>query len=666
MRFLAHEELREGQREMISDGINALKENGFLLANAPTGIGKTAAALSAALTISRSRIGQKNPVLFMTGRQTQHRIVVDTVRKINQRLNPNEEKIRLVDMIGQKDMCIHPHASEHDIGFSRLCANLRSKRKCKPFLEDSPGLRLRVLQDPLHVDELVNISKTHQEGHIVQPTCPWKVARECASSADVVVCDYNHLFNENVRDSSLKAMGLNMDEMILVLDEAHNLPERIRMGLRRRLTADLIRDAVFELEEHRESGLNSEETVQNRTCEAALKRYRMRIVQWIKDQKSNLGKAQGRQDEQEMRVEPSLILSMLRQEFEGDISGEKIAFSELIALLESVNAISNEDEDETACYRLATVLSILSRFEKSSALCVVLTARRDSVWITTHLLDPAIIGKEIFNSVRGGILMSGTLTPPRMYAENLGIDEERGILAADYPSPFMADRRPVIITSDVSTLWGRRGEENTRMIRNHLHSLLQNTPGHVAIFCPSYAMLKEIIGEGNWPGRLLLMEESNWSKKRVEGAISEMRGARIRGTKVILAGVYGGRLSEGLDYSGNLLDAVACIGIPNAPKSVQNDSLKKYIEKQSGSNNAWRYGVFQPAINRILQAMGRAIRKAEDRAFILLLDDRLLKPNYKKCLPPTFTPFTASDPSRTARQVKRFFERHPEPAIDEN
>ena len=96
------------------------------------------------------------------------------------------------------------------------------------------------------------------------------------------------------------------------------------------------------------------------------------------------------------------------------------------------------------------------------------------------------------------------------------------------------------------------------------------------------------------------------------------------------------------------------------------EGMKEYIEKESGSNIAWRYAVLQPAVNRILQGMGRAIRKAEDRAFILLLDDRLLKPNYKKCLPPTLTPFTASDPNRTARQAKRFFERHPEPAIDEN
>ena len=520
--------------------------------------------------------------------------------------------------------------------------------------------------DPLHVDELISMSKSHRSEGMDKPTCPWKVARETAANADILVCDYNHLFNENVRDASLKAMGFNLNDMILILDEAHNLPERVRMGLRRRLNADLIRDAGFELEEHIGENKGVQDISRARACEAILKRFRNRFIHWIKEQKSNLNEAQGRRDELEMRVNPEVVLSMLRQELSNSISSDEVAVGGFMQQLREVNVELTEDEENTACERLAIVLDILQRFEKSSALCLVLTERGDSAWMTTHLLDPALVGREIFENVQGGILMSGTLTPPEMYADSLGIPSQREIISSDYESPFMADRRPVFIASNVSTLWARRGEENTRAIQNHLHSLLQNTPGHVAVFFPSYAMLREIIEDGYWPNRVEIIEESNWSKKRVENEIQDMRDMRLSGTKVLLAGVYGGRLSEGIDYSGNLLDAVACVGIPNPPKSVHNDALKEYIENASGSNAAWRYAVLQPAVNRILQAMGRAIRKAEDRAFILLLDDRLLKPNYKRCLPPTFTPFTASDPNRTARQAKRFFERHPEPAIDEN
>ena len=105
-RFVAHESLRDAQGEMISDGIASLAAGGFLLASAPTGRGKTAAALAAAIEVARSSTDPP-VVMFLTGRQSQHKIVVDTVRKINERLGPDVAKVRLVDLIGQQGMCIN-------------------------------------------------------------------------------------------------------------------------------------------------------------------------------------------------------------------------------------------------------------------------------------------------------------------------------------------------------------------------------------------------------------------------------------------------------------------------------------------------------------------------------------------------------------------------------
>ena len=86
--FFAHEQIRDTQKEMVSDGIIALNERGFLLAAAPTGIGKTAAALASAFEVTNfySASTEMPKILFMTGRQSQHRIVVETVRKINSKL----------------------------------------------------------------------------------------------------------------------------------------------------------------------------------------------------------------------------------------------------------------------------------------------------------------------------------------------------------------------------------------------------------------------------------------------------------------------------------------------------------------------------------------------------------------------------------------------------
>ena len=101
--FFAHEEARRSQIEMISDGVETLSGGGFLLAAAPTGIGKTAAALASALQASfDNNLSPERPkIIFMTGRQSQHRIVVDTVRKINSRIPDGVPKITLVDIIGR-------------------------------------------------------------------------------------------------------------------------------------------------------------------------------------------------------------------------------------------------------------------------------------------------------------------------------------------------------------------------------------------------------------------------------------------------------------------------------------------------------------------------------------------------------------------------------------
>ena len=251
IRYLAHEEARPGQLEMIHDCLRALHAGGHHLAAAPTGIGKTAAALAAAIDAARTANGPRT-IFFLTSRQSQHKIVVDTVRRINAR-RPPQEKVRLVDMVGQSNMCVQPFAKESPPLFSLLCSQARSQRTCKPYLTQAPGLRQRILSDPLHVDELVQMAQTHSEHGVPTLTCPWKAAREAVSSADVFVGDYNHLFVDAVREASLNAMEVDLSDLIVIVDEAHNLPDRIRMGMERRFTPTVVRNATIDLEEYTET-----------------------------------------------------------------------------------------------------------------------------------------------------------------------------------------------------------------------------------------------------------------------------------------------------------------------------------------------------------------------------------------------------------------------------
>ena len=124
--------------------------------------------------------------------------------------------------------------------------------------------------------------------------------------------------------------------------------------------------------------------------------------------------------------------------------------------------------------------------------------------------------------------------------------------------------------------------------------------------------------------------------------------------KGLLWGVQGGSMSEGVDYPDNLLESVVVVGVPLAPPSIEVEFLKKYYDKKFGSGKGEDYGYLFPAMNRVAQASGRAIRSETDRAFIVLLDDRFGEGRYRKYLPPDLLPRETND---LRKEAEGFFRR---------
>ena len=674
--FLAHDELRDSQGEMIVDGIAALGAGGFLLASAPTGIGKTAAALAAALDAAR-KSPEPKLVMFLTGRQSQHRIVVDTVRRINERLDSESVKVRLVDLIGQQGMCINEIRHEHRALFSRLCADKRGSRTCRPWIGDTDLVRPRILRDPLHVDELVSLCEGRDE-ELPHGICPWKAARESAAHADVVVCDYNHVFVEAVRDSSLSAMGLDLGDTILVVDEAHNLPDRIRRGFERRITMKVIRDAIFEIEEHsertqsegaslegEESDANDSELDRLRRMKAAMRRLGDGLPRWFAEIEDGLAGSIGEDQNVSMTEFIERVSGILSEDIERALDADT-----LVRMLQTIRVDIDENDDEleeeTACTRLAILLQTCLQNHDSPAFALV----HDKIGgeehrLTTHLLDPGVVSESLLEICSGAIMMSGTLFPPEMYYDLLKVPQDRVSIVKEYTSHFLSERRPVLIAKDVTSRYSDRGEENTARLRAHIHSVLKQAPGHVAVFAPSYAMLEQILLEDDdWivKSRRMLQERPGASKEEMDRMVDNLHRLRREETPAILAGVLGGKLAEGVDYPGNILDAVVCIGMPLPPPSSRQEALRSYYEERYGKQRAWRYADSQPAINRLMQAIGRPIRKAADRALVVLLEKRLLQRGYRLCLPKGAHFVESIDSSRTQRHAERFFRNNPDPA----
>ena len=686
--FLAHAKPRPGQLEMIQDGILALAKGGFHLAAAPTGIGKTAASLAAALEVA-GRSSQKKTVFFLTSRQTQHRIVVDTVRRINER-RKGSMPVRLVDMVGQAGMCVQPFAKESPLVFSLLCSQARKTRSCKPWITSAPGLKERILATPLHVDELVDISRTHTVHGEPAQTCPWKAAREAVSDADVFVGDYNHLFDDGVRESSLKAMDLSLEDIIIVVDEAHNLPDRIRMTLEKRLTRTMIRNTQMELEEY--AGVLAEAM---KAPGGDVFSFSHGLAAWAFDVvKASRGgfdalfngymrNLSGQDEEAEVAVDDVLnVFHRACDTVDGKAGQQQLQASssphpevdvavrihQLRDVFQSVDVDMEAGDDgnpmEPNAHKVAEILDCLLKFGSTPALTMIYDTKGKDGRITTHLLDPGLVSKPVFEQSAGALLMSGTLYPPSMYANILALPQTRTTSVA-YASPFAAMRRPVVVAKNVTTKYTERSLANTLALREHVQALIDASPGNVAVFAPSYAMLNEVILEGHFRGARLMAESRDWTKGDLDQIVDTLLEEKRNGRKILLAGVFGARLSEGVDYHSGALDAVACIGIPNSPPSVLSKSLKTYAEERFGRNLAWRYTVSQPAVNAILQAMGRPIRSIGDRALIVLLDRRVTDRTYSGCFPSDLRMNDSSDADSTRRFARRFFAKvHPDRTVD--
>ena len=662
--FVAHEKLRSAQEKMIKEGITALEGNGFLFAAAPTGIGKTAASLAAALEVARSSSSSKQ-ILFLTGRQSQHKIVVETIKKINSKLTEGENDVKVVDIIGRESMC-----EEID--------RITGKCSCEEGIVEGSKQKRRedlkeiILESPKHVDEIIQIGKKKK-------ICSWTAARSAVKNCDILICDYNHVFVENVSESSLSAMKIDLGNTILIIDEAHNLPDRIRNGLERRAIMKIFRDSRLEIEEFldsREQAMKkldlSEfqddfDIVGIRESARQMKKLEKEMKKWYKRKESELIKT-GKKD---MKIETSDFIgeidSILNEELNVKNEGKFVILKKLINQLLRVK-VDQEDDDEkdTASTRLAELLSITLEYLHNTALVLVFDLLGDEGRVRSFLLDPGVVSGPIFAGTNGAILMSGTLFPPEMYADLLEIPRTRKLIMTEYKSPFLSDLRPVLVAKDVTTRYTERSHSNTERIRQHILAVLRNTPGHVAFFSPSYALMDDVLADANWlPGHIRIIdEEKRMSKSRVNGIVDELLNERRNHRQVLLAGVLSGKLAEGVDYPNNILDAVICLGLPLAPPSARQDALKEYYVERFGNNKAWRYTSTQPAINSILQALGRPIRKSADRAIVILLEKRIMMRQFRNCLPINIDIFESPDYNRTERLTKNFFKRNPEPAVE--
>ncbi|MBI2578336.1 MAG: ATP-dependent DNA helicase [Candidatus Aenigmarchaeota archaeon] len=599
--------VRPSQQEMISDVKMALQERRHLIADAPTGLGKTIASLFPAVEYAQEN---GKTVFFLTSRLSQHKMAIETMQQLG---------IPAVDIIGKKWLCSHDVQDFDSTMFSNFCHGMVSNRQCKYYnnfrvKEVTYGAQQMIIQignKPLHSEDAKKLA-----GHTY---CTYELLMEAAKKSVVIVADYFHIFSSNER-KFFKRLNKSLENSIIIVDEAHNLPDRIRKNLSSKISTRTIELAKRESDRF---GLH-------------VKDY----LDCIEDVVKSLAK-QKLLAANESFIQKSDIVERIEK-----LCGYKAAVVSLSRACQKVL----EDKRKSFIEKIVTFLENWLGDDYGYAR-IVSRERifgKDHISVFYNCMDPSVASKNIISQSYSTILMSGTLSPMEMYRDLLGMEEERTDLKS-YPSPFPKENRMNIITTEITTKYTERTPENYARIARTVVLCTAAIKGNVAVFFPSYKIMKEIYAISKENIQKPMFVEVQGATKEERKKLQEEFAAQYE-KGAVLFGVLAGSFSEGIDLPGDKLNGVITIGIPLEKPSLASQALIDYYEQRF--KKGMDYGYFYPAMRKVVQAAGRCIRTERDIGICVFGDKRLNSRRFRNMFPRNWD-FVVTE--RPELEIRKFF-----------
>ncbi len=588
--FFPHDTKRPGQDTLMEDISEALTDGKTILTHAPTGLGKTAAALSEALAVAME---EDKVIFFLTNRHTQHQIAIDTLKKIKKKTGSD---FHTVDLIGKRWMCNQSIAQMMGSDFNEYCKSLVEKGECEFYNNVKKKSALQV-QAQVHIKDLQRQGPLHT-GELIEQCqdkkmCSYEIAVAMSKNARIIIGDYYYMFNPHVQASILNKIERELQDIIVVVDEGHNLPNRVTEMMSNNLTTNMIKNGLVEAKKYRYDG----------------------IIVWLQDMMEILNNLVG--DEEK---------TVTREQFTNALK-IKIDYEEL---MNQLDLAAEEIRKKQRRSYLGGISAFLEAWEGPDEGFVRIIAEHRSKYgpiisLQYSCLDPALITRDIFKNIHSAIIMSGTLQPTFMYKDILGIDN--GVMK-DYTSPFPPENKVSLIVPDTSTKYTVRGDVMYKRIANHCSEIIKLTPGNVAIFFPSY-YLRDSIAPFLSTKRKCFYEKNTMTKEEKQGLLQEFEAEKDVGG--VLLGVSGANFAEGIDFPGDILKTVVVVGLPLAKPDLKTKSLITYYDTKYGKG--WDYGYTFPAFSKCIQSAGRCIRSETDEGVVVYLDERFAWQRYYNCFP---------------------------------
>lgn len=593
--------MRPGQADLMNTVTDAPPETRFLLIEAPTGMGKTLGIMLPALKEALNRGG---PLLYLTPKNSQHAVAEHAARQL--------EHPRTLTLTAK----------------SRIC--MKSEPLCNPqHCEFAKDYYEKVAKHRLveKLGRLRSVTQTTLESYARKyEVCPAELALDAAPAFDVVIGDYNYVIQPHGLTTRIttKLRGKGAKPSVVV-DEAHNLfPRAIE-----NLSASLSRQELMRLAAAAQPLIDCATIAQDTAALITSLGARTRAVPFTKDLKGKIDALNDRWN--------GVMAAYLGSDA---VIGEK---DPVLAL--------------TGYWRQAVESFAHIVIDEGGAFSCLYENQRGDELLRVVCCDAALHLSESFVPFGRVIAFSATIRPFDFYARLSGFALD-SLKTATFSSPFPRANRKVLVIPQVSTkLRDRR--QNIGKIADAIERLIQVRPGNYVVFFPSFQFLGEVAAQIKASGFDILRQAPGMSRFDTGKIIARLR---TPGSPVLVLGVQGGSLAEGIDYPGEQLIGAIIVGPALPSCDVPREVLRSYYDKAYG--NGADYAYTYPAMAKVVQAAGRVIRTDTDRGLIVLMDARFLESRYSALLPSDWYEDSVKDlvSSRILSDVSAFWEGHDAPS----
>ena len=564
-----HAAFRPSQRDLAEAVYKSASRGRCLMAQAPTGIGKTIGTLFPLLKACPTQ--QLDKVFFLAAKTSGRQLALDALALI--KTAAPTLPLRVLELVAKSKACEYPDKACH----GDACPLAQG------FYDRLPAARRAAVAEagngPLDKAALREVALAHQ-------VCPYYLGQDLLHWSDVVVGDYNYYFDVN---AMLYAQAqANQWRVSVLVDEAHNLVERAR----KMYSAELDPSHLVLARQAAPAGIKS-----------VLNRLKRSWQELHRDQ-----------------LEDYQVYDEVPQAFRGALQQTASAILDHLAEHPAgIDArLQNFFFEVLHFSRMAELLGEHSLFD--------ITDGDGGATLCLRNIVPAPFLALRFAAARSTVLFSATLSPSHFYRDMLGLPEDTACV--DVASPFNAEQLSVQVVSDVSTRYRHR-ENSLSPLVDLMARQYATLPGNYLSFVSSFDYLQQLadLFKARYPCIPVWQQSRGMEEAARQGFLERFRPE----TCGIGFAVLGGAFAEGIDLPGKRLIGafIATLGLPQI--NPVNEQVKQRMQTSFGKGYDYTY--LYPGLQKVVQAAGRVIRTESDRGVVYLIDDRYAQAEVRKLFP---------------------------------